>query len=307
MSRSHLRGYLAVAAVAAVVVVGACGGAASDPGWMAGIADGRGLAELSIPGTHDSGANHEPYAGLAKTQELTIAEQLAAGIRYFDIRCRHVEDRFAIYHGAIDQDQSFDDVLAAMFGFLDAHPTEALIVSIKEEAMPASATRSFEATFAAYVAQAPARWYLAPTVPTLGAARGKLVLLRRFAATAAPLGIDAAPWLDDTTFTVANGDATLRVQDAYMVSDNDAKWAAITALLAEAATGDATTLFLDYTSGYQTIMALPNITSVATDIDARLDALLADPATAQDRLGVVVMDYATEARAQAIAANNPLP
>lgn len=290
--------------LALVLCHAACTGADPDPAWMANVDDARGLAELSIPGTHDSGANFEPYPGLAKTQELTIAEQLSAGVRYFDVRCRHVEDRFMIYHGAIDQNQSFDDVLARMFAFLDDHPSETLIVSIKEEAMSDHPTRSFEATFAAYVAQAPERWALAPVVPRLGDVRGKLVLLRRFDATAVPLGIDAAPWADNATFAIANGDASLRVQDEYMVTDNDAKWTAITGLAAEAGAGDPATLFLDYTSGFQTISALPNITSVATDIDARLDAFLAEPAHARARLGVLVMDFVTASRAQAIIATN---
>ena len=295
---------LLIAFVLGHAALSACTGADPDPGWMANVDDARVLAELSIPGTHDSGAHFEPYPGLAKTQELTIAEQLSAGVRYFDVRCRHVEDRFMIYHGAVDQNQSFDDVLASMFAFLDDHPSETLIVSIKEEAMSDHITRSFEATFAAYVAEAPERWDLAPTVPRLGDVRGKLVLLRRFDATALPLGIDAAPWADSATFSIANGDASLRIQDEYMVSDNDSKWTAITALIEEARAADPSTLFLDYTSGFQMMAGLPNITSVSTDIDARLDDLLADPANAQARLGVLVMDFVTASRARAIISTN---
>ena len=90
--------------------------AGGDPAdWMAGAADARLLSELSIPGTHDSGAQYEPYPGLSKNQDLTIAQQLAAGVRYLDIRCRNVDDRFSIYHGSIDQGQTFDDVLATLF------------------------------------------------------------------------------------------------------------------------------------------------------------------------------------------------
>ena len=149
---------------------------------------------------------------------------------------------------------------------------------------------------------APDRWYVQPAVPRLGDARGKLVLLRRFASTVAPLGIDAAPWADDATFQIANGDATLAIEDEYVVADNDAKWAAITAHLDAAATGDPATLSLTYTSGYQTVAGLPDIRAVADDIDARLDARLAPAAKA--RTGVVVMDFATEARAAAIVGEN---
>lgn len=286
------------------MVLAACGGSdGSEADWMADLADARGVAELSIPGTHDSGALHEPSPGLAQAQRIAIADQLTAGVRYFDIRCRHIGDAFLIFHGPIDQDQTFDDVLATMASFLDAHPGEALIVSVKEESAPSGNTRSFEATFASYIAQAPDRWYLGDALPRLGDVRGRLVLLRRFAATAAPLGLDGSGWADDTTFSLATA-ASLRIEDAYIVTDNAAKWAAITALLAEARSGDPATLFLDYTSGYQTIDGLPNIPSVADDINARLDGLLADPQTGHARLGVLVMDFVTAARARAVVATN---
>jgi 1-phosphatidylinositol phosphodiesterase len=289
--------------IGALVAWAACADAEDPADWMARLDDDRALAELSIPGTHDTGALFEPYPGLSRTQDLTIAEQLAAGVRFFDVRCRHFQDGFAIYHGAIDQDQRYDQVLATMFAFLDAHPAEALIVSVMEESNPFQVTRSFEATFADYLARAPERWSLAPTLPRLGEVRGKLVLLRRFPATAAPLGIDATAWPDNAHFSIEN-DASLRIQDIYRVSDNAVKWAAITALLDEARVGGASTLFLDYTSGYQTIDELSNIPSVSDDINRRLDVLLADPANRRARLGVLVMDHVTAARVQAVIATN---
>lgn len=286
------------------MVLAACGGSDDSPAdWMADLADARGVAELSIPGTHDSAALHEPYPGTAQAQRIAIADQLAAGVRYLDLRCRHYQDAFYLYHGPVDQDQTFDEVLATMAQFLDEHPGETVIVSVKEEAAPSSNTRSFEATFAAYVAQAPDRWYLGDTLPRLGDVRGRLVLLRRFAASAPPLGIDGSGWADDTTFSLTTA-ASLRIEDAYVVIDNAAKWGAITALLAEARSGGAATLFLGYTSGYQTIDGLPNIPIVADDINARLDGLLADPQIRNTRLGVLAMDFVTAARARAIIGTN---
>ena len=65
--------------------------------WMGGLPDGTALGTMSIPGTHDSGAMH---GGLAvQTQSLTIAEQLQAGLRYFDIRLRRTKTAFAVHHG----------------------------------------------------------------------------------------------------------------------------------------------------------------------------------------------------------------
>jgi 1-phosphatidylinositol phosphodiesterase len=282
-----------------VLIVGCSSGPHDESGWMATLDDASNLAALSIPGTHDSGALFEPAPAIAKCQDLTIAEQLAAGVRFFDIRCRHYMDAFLIYHGAIDQNQTFDDVLATMSKFLDAHPAETVIMSIQEEAAPAQNTRTFADTFASYVAMEPDRWYLGAPVPALGDVRGKIALLRRFDATA-PMGIDASVWPDDMTFST-DGDA-LRIEDEYMVTTNDAKWTAITSLLGEASAAMSSPLFLTFTSGYQTLDGLPNITSVSDDINARLDAMLADPAPAH--LGVLVMDHITPARARAVIETN---
>lgn len=270
--------------------------------WMAGLDDAKLIAELSIPGTHDAAARFDLTQGLAKCQNLTIAEQLAAGVRYFDLRCRHVQDQFLMYHGGVDQNQTFDEVLATMYAFLDAHPHETILASVKEEATPAQNTRTFEATFAAYVAQAPQRWTLAPSPPRLGDVRDTLVLLRRFDATAVPLGVDATQWADNATFSISDADAHLRIEDEYIVTDNDLKWTAITNLLAEASAGDPSTWMLTYTSGYQLIAGLPNITVVSDDINARLDAFLA--ANPHAHLGTLAMDFVTAARVRAIVEAN---
>jgi len=284
------------------VLAGCSDPATGQPDWMANLDDTRMIAELSLPGTHDSGARFDLTQGLAKCQDLTIAEQLAAGVRFFDLRCRHVQDQFLIYHGGVDQNQTFDEVLATMYAFLDAHPHEVILASVKEEAVPTLDTRSFEATFQSYIAQDPARWTLAPTPPRLGDVRGTLVLLRRFDATASPLGIDATQWADNATFTIS--DAHLRIEDEYVVTSNDLKWTAIANLLAEAAAGDPATWMLTYTSGYQMISGLPNITLVSDDINVRLDAFLADPAHAHAHLGTLAMDFVTAERVEAIVAAN---
>lgn len=122
--------------------------------------------------------------------------------------------------------------------------------------------------------------------------------MRRFPASPA-VGIDASPWADNATFSIANA-AALRVQDEYVVTDNAAKWAAIEALLDEPRA--PATLYLDYTSGYQTdAMGLPNILAVSDDINARLDARLA---AAPLPPGVLVMDFVTRARVAAVIDSN---
>ena len=289
-------------------VAPACEAEAPDPGWMAAQPDDRTLAELSIPGTHDSGALHDILgSGTARTQELAIATQLDVGVRYLDIRCRHVADAFEIYHGPIDQQQTFDEVLATTTAFLDSDPMQTVIMSIKEEFNADRATRPFAATFEAYVALDPARWYLGPAVPVLGDVRGKIVLLRRFASTTTPLGLDGdAMWADDTTFTIQTADARLRVQDNYRVENSDVKWASVTAMFDEASTGEPTTWYINHTSGFQMQGLLPNTPVVAMNINERLNTYFADSAMV-GHLGTVVMDFASANRTRAIIDRNAAP
>lgn len=290
-----------------LLLVVACSSSAGPADWMSEQEDTRGLGTLTIPGTHDTGALYDIIPGLSKTQDLTIAEQLDAGARFFDVRCRHYRDRFLIFHGAIDQRQTFDQVLDTMIGFLDAHPEETLLVSVNEEGVPADNTRSFETTFGTYIARTAAHWSLDTRVPALGDVRGKLVLFRRFPITMPPLGIDATAWPDNSpvAFSVVSGDANLRIQDAYVVTSNDEKWQRITGLLDEARASTSNTLYLNFTSGYlPTEDGLSNIPSVSDDINVRLDALLADPAYRRAHLGTLVMDHVTAARLTAVAAFN---
>ncbi|SKA37317.1 1-phosphatidylinositol phosphodiesterase [Chitinophaga eiseniae] len=271
--------------------------------WMGSIANERNLAAISIPGTHDSGARFEPIGGTAKCQDLTIAQQLDAGIRFLDIRCRHIGDAFAIHHGSIYQNLNFNDVVTACYAFLNANPTETIIMCVKEEYDPTNNTRSFEQTFDSYTAQQPGKWYLSSSIPNLGDVRGKIVLLRRFGASSTPKGIEATNWADNTTFTINNSNSTLRVQDQYQVPDNNTKWTNITHLLSEAKTGNAATLYINFTSGYKPlIFGIPSITTVSNAINPQVNSYFTS--NTQGRYGILPMDFATSGRNNLIISTN---
>ncbi|MFC6081732.1 phosphatidylinositol-specific phospholipase C domain-containing protein [Sphaerisporangium aureirubrum] len=116
------------------------------PDWMAQVPEHTSLAELSVPGTHDTLA---VYGGDAvETQEnheqngqpggKSLAFQLGAGIRAIDIRVRIVPDendnaKFAVHHGAQYLHANFDDVIREMSTFLAAHPSETILLNVKAE------------------------------------------------------------------------------------------------------------------------------------------------------------------------------
>jgi hypothetical protein len=172
--------------------------------WMDSIPDQKKLSEITIPGTHDSCTFKA--SPISKCQNLPLPEQLEAGIRFIDIRCRHFEDAFQLHHGAEFLHLDFDYVLKSCRDFLKGHKRECIIMSVKEEHDAAGNKKTFEEVFDGYVQSDPNLWSLGNTIPTLSdQVRGKTVLLRRFYiapdSDATKRGIDLTAWLDNKTFT----------------------------------------------------------------------------------------------------------
>ncbi|RSS80101.1 phosphatidylinositol-specific phospholipase C [Streptomyces sp. WAC06614] len=174
--RTFLVGALAAGAVAGLGAGPAAAAAQGTQDWMTGLADGTALQRMTIPGTHDSGAL---YGGLyVACQNIGIAQQLDAGIRFLDVRCRVTGGSFAIHHAAFYQNLMFGDVLVACANFLARHPGETLLMRVKQE-YSSDSDATFRAIFDDYLDHRGWRplFHIAPTLPTLGQARGKVVLL----------------------------------------------------------------------------------------------------------------------------------
>jgi 1-phosphatidylinositol phosphodiesterase len=103
------------------------------------------LSSISIPGTHET-LSRNYGTEIAECQTLSLESQLKAGIRVIDVRCRHVENSFAIHHGMIFLHLMFGDVLQILEQFLQENPTETVLMRLKEEYNPVNVTLSFEVT-----------------------------------------------------------------------------------------------------------------------------------------------------------------
>ena len=270
--------------------------------WMDAIPDSRSIADLTIPGTHDSGADYNN--GIATTysrcQSLSIADQLSAGVRFMDIRLKLQDSGLNVYHGIVDQHLSFNEVLTDCKAFLDAHPGEVILMSIKQEDED---NASFPSAIASAIGEDPDLWYTANKLPTLGEVRGKIILLRRY--SGASIGINCANgWADNTDFTMNNG-VSMKVQDFYALESSSnltVKWDKITALATTAAKSD-NTLCLNFTSGYTSgLFGLPNITAVSGDINPKLQSYA--ESLPQGGYGVFVIDFVTPEIASALIATN---
>lgn len=284
--------------------------------WMAQLDDELPLSEVTLPGTHDSATKYVQLAFFSKCQAKTIGEQLEAGYRYLDVRLGLVSDedgsRLKLMHGFTScktgalpwtEPLYLDEVLRQCCEFLDAHPTETVVFAIKQEHGDES-VHEFETLLASYVGAEPERWLLTDTLPTVGEARGRLVLMRRYE-DAAGLGVQSGIpfiWEDqdnrrDTglnTVMVDNGTYRLWVQDRFKY-DAGNKWTAFTAgMAAGETTTDALSLNFLSTTGKA---AYGHPYRFAKDLNARL-------LSREELRGWIIVDFASATLAEHIYSAN---
>ncbi|MGF6981755.1 1-phosphatidylinositol phosphodiesterase [Paraburkholderia atlantica] len=265
----------------------------SPADWMSTIDGSRLLSALTLPGSHDTCA-YTVDDRLARTQHAALDDQLHHGVRVLDIRCRHDRDRFAIHHGGISLALSFDDVIRTCAQFLARHPSESIVMSVKDEWPASDCVRAFAATFEWYVERhAAVRWHLASELPLLEAVRGSIVLLRRFASDK-PLGIDLTAWPDNATFDIDDVPAPFTIQDEFRVpvpASIAYKWRAIDSLLDLAPGLCDERWVINFCSG--TGMAAPPVVVACGDTQHRgiHDQLAERLATRPGPSGTLLLDF----------------
>lgn len=252
--------------------------AADVPGgsdWMGSLASGAYLSRLTIPGTHDTCSL---YGGpITQTQTLSIPDQLAAGVRFFDIRCRAIDGVFAIHHSSFFQHIFFGDVLNLCQAFLAQHPQETILMRVKQEYSTVS-DADFQAIFATYQSKWSGLFWAEDRIPQLGEVRGRVVVLANSS------GLPGIPW----------GGPRTDIEDDYDIGTifdlSSRKWPEVSAHLdAARAASDPQRLFLTFTSSSGWGL-WPK--QAADAIAPRLNGYLAGlNHAARPVLGTVPMDY----------------
>ncbi|MBP2400814.1 phosphatidylinositol-specific phospholipase C [Streptomyces syringium] len=265
---------------------GDTGGVRTD-NWMSQLPDSISMKRVTIPGTHESGARYAgASAGFAQCQnvDFTIATQLAAGIRYLDVRCRNYNGSLLIHHDAFYQYASFENVVQQCEDFLKARPTEALFMRLKRDYHNNDAgDDGTDEGFVARFEEVRKRHDIFCTegIPILGQARGKIILLGNVS------GLPGTDW----------GSSQLDIQDYYDLSSwtpVDNKLAKVTAQLDKARRDNSgTTLYVNHISGYS--VSPPRTPwSISSSANPRALKAIQDRFTPSGRgcLGIVPMDYA---------------
>ncbi|KAK5991355.1 1-phosphatidylinositol phosphodiesterase-like protein [Cladobotryum mycophilum] len=169
------------------------------PRWMAAYRDELNITSLSIPGTHDT-MTYNIGTEVLQCQNWNLSQQLESGLRYFDIRARLRDDELQIYHADGYTGFSYEHVILSMFDFLDANPSEAIVMRLKEEGSPiGNNTISFEDAFHYHHYSSPTtapgsakhlhKYNFAAPIPTLGTLRSKIFILQNFNAKDGPYGL----------------------------------------------------------------------------------------------------------------------
>jgi len=107
---------------------------ANQADWLATVPDSTYLSQLTLPGTHDTMTFASTTTDGSNTQSVDLMTQFLMGIRYIDIRCVRYSQKCYLYHGIEYLRLEWDnDVEPVLISFLTAHPTEFIVMRLKEE------------------------------------------------------------------------------------------------------------------------------------------------------------------------------
>lgn len=202
--------------------------------WMSELEDDLPLSALSIPGTHNSPTCYTALPSV-RCQAVDVKTQLQNGIRFLDIRVQpenpedSSKDRLILVHSAfpvsLTGNKYMRDVIKVVYTFLDANPSETVIISVKREGVGKSTDEQLCKILYDHFACDQNHWFTDNRIPTLGEVRKKIVLVRRFCLddrlkrekVVNGWGIDAEYWPDNCTDGICAG-GNIRIQDFYEVS-----------------------------------------------------------------------------------------
>lgn len=204
--------------------------------WMQKLQDGTPLSALSIPGTHNSPTHHTALPSV-RCQAVNVREQLDNGVRFLDIRVQPEspydpsKEGLILVHSAFPVSLTgakyFRDLVDVVQAFLEANPSETVIMSLKREGVGPATDQQLSKILHNHYATEPAKWFTENRIPILGEVRGKIIIIRRFFVDESLKEenngkgwcIDAESWPDNCIDGVCSS-GEIRVQDFYEVGES---------------------------------------------------------------------------------------
>lgn len=153
--------------------------------WMRGLDDKAFVCQLSIPGAHDaccssfSGMSAIGGAFAGKVQTVSVQQMLPLGVRAFDLRPAVKDGTLTICHGILVTSFDFNTIMQQLCSYLDAHPSEFCVVTIRHEVEADDGDSSFGSRLQSSLASFKSHLVNFRPNLTVGEARGKILFLSR--------------------------------------------------------------------------------------------------------------------------------
>lgn len=270
--------------------------------WMSKIDDEKYISEISIPGSHDSGATLSIADFAGKCQDASIYNQLTYGVRFLDIRLQMNGDEFDVVHSFVDQQLTFNSVLKDCQTFLDENPSETILMSIKRDA---GTSEGFGSKLNEII-ENNVYFYTETSIPKLKDVRKKIVLLARYESGFTGINMYDG-WRDGGTagekciFDMDRGDYTIHVQDHYTLTNPEEKWVEAEETLAFAETTVASTLNINFFSG---CLEKSFPISYSVPVAKYMNQKLKENISKYRNVGIIPLDFVSEELASAIYGRN---
>lgn len=290
---------LASAILSFVNLSDAKGSSQKSKEWMKEVAGDKYISQLSIPGTHDSGALYSIGDLAGKCQDLSIAKQLDAGARFLDVRLDVSGGQLKVIHGIVDERDTFDNVVDVCKKFLKKHNSETIIMSIKEENERKNA--DFHTMVEEKIDKDKELWYVENDIPKLEEVRGKIVLFSRYQNN--NYGVDMfGGWKENTSFDITNGLNVYHVQDHYKLNKVEEKWNDIKTCLDFSSDNILPNVFtINFMSGYLDTGFPP---SYSVPVAKYINQQAKENITTYSNTGTVLFDFISEDLAKAVYERN---
>ena len=240
----------------------------SQNNWLSNIDDSIPVADISIPGTHNSATGNGLIygTGLGVTQRLSIDGQWDIGIRAFDLRPDINGADMNIYHGAMKTNITFPKAIETILDKLETVPSEFAIVIIRQERFGNDAEKRelWSKSIGEYIASLGNKAAVFRPGITAGEMRGKILFLSRSDYSHCNKGGYIRGWSHSPSGTNSaaivsynNGEeASLAMQDFYAPLNSgkqEKKLSAIISLIEEKET-DKQQWSINYLSGYSSTL-----------------------------------------------------
>ncbi|CAJ1360321.1 unnamed protein product [Effrenium voratum] len=243
--------------------------------WMAALPEQLPVSQVSMPGTHDSATfqmwplpvSWEYVRAFGQTQDWDLPTQLAAGVRFLDLR---VKGDGWLYHGPLACSLTLEAALQCCAHFLQQHDKEFIVLRIKDEERSRTSVQKVPDLIMRLAKYLPL--HFSEDLQLVGDLRGRMLVLSDF-----EQGPQCLRWAGPS----------MKVQDFWSPGSPKEKWVAIVKHMRGAPRRQGDRLCANFLSAQSFPRRTPRY--FAGILNAKFCATISR--SKRNALGIVVMDF----------------